>query len=68
MSWRYVVWREAGGYGPHGSFDAQRQLGTFTLGVQPEPGMILELRGDEYQVVSVGLGFCHVRPMRIRAW
>jgi hypothetical protein len=62
MSLQHVVWREAGVYGTLGAFEAQQQLGTFTLGVRPEPGVILELRDDEHQVVSVGLGYCHVEP------
>ncbi len=66
MTWRGVVWREAGGYGPLGGFEAQKNLGTFTFPNHPEEGMILELRGEDYKVVSVGLGFCHVRPMRMK--
>ena len=67
MSYRIVVWREAGGYGAAGSFVPDRNLGTFTLPNLPQVGMILDVRGEDHQVASVGLGYCHVRPMRMKA-
>lgn len=67
MSWSGVVWREAGNYGALGGFDPQKDLGRHTFPNKPEVGMILEIRGEDYQVVSVDLGYCHVRPMRMKA-
>ena len=67
MSWTGVVWREAGNYGPIGGWQAQKDLGRHTFPSPPEPGMVLEVRGEDYQVVSLGLAFCHVRPMRMKA-
>lgn len=67
MTWRGVVWREAGAYGPLGGFVPQKDLGTWTFDNPPEVGMILEVGDEEYQVVSVGLGFCHVRPRTMKA-
>ena len=67
MSYRSVIWHEAGSYGAVGGFVPQRHLGTFTLPNRPEVGMILEVRGEDYQVVSAGIGYCHVRPMRMKA-
>ncbi len=66
MTWRGVVWREAGNYGPLSGFSPQEGLGTFTFPNPPEVGMILQLKDEDYKVVSVDLGFCHVRPMRMK--
>ena len=68
MSWTGVVWRASGNYGPRGRFEAQKDLGRRTFPNEPEPGMILEVAGEDYRVVSVGLGSCHVRPMRMKSF
>lgn len=67
MSWSGVVWREAGNYGPMGMRSSREDLGRHTFPDPPEVGMILEIRGEDYRVTSVDLGFCYVRPMRMKA-
>jgi hypothetical protein len=61
VSWTGVVWREAGIYGPDGTFVQQVRLGRYTFPVTPEVGRTLEIDGEKYGVVSVAGRFCHVR-------
>jgi hypothetical protein len=61
MSWTGVVWREAGPYGPGGIFVQQMRLGRHTFPVKPAVGATLKIGDEEYRVVSVAGGFCHVR-------
>jgi hypothetical protein len=37
------------------------RLGVHTFPVEPEVGAVVEIGGEEYVVVSVDRGFCHVR-------
>jgi hypothetical protein len=67
MTWRGVVWREAGTYGPGGMFEPQQNLGTHTFPNEPEVGWVLEINDEQYQVVSVDVAFCHVRPTKMQA-
>lgn len=70
MSWKGLVWLEAGNYGPGGIWQAQKKLGEFTFPNVPDVGMVLEIRGEDYQVVESsvpGPGYVHVRPMRMKA-
>jgi hypothetical protein len=61
MTWTGIVWREAGAYGPGGTFVPQVRLGSHTLPTEPAVGDVVEIDGKEYLVVSVVRGFCHVR-------
>lgn len=61
MTWAGVVWREAGPYGPGGTFVPQVRLGRYSLPVKPEAGNTLEVDDEKYWVVSVAGRFCHVR-------
>jgi hypothetical protein len=62
MSWIGVVWCEAGNYGPGGGFVAQQELGRPTYPSLPQPGQLIELHGQEWEVVSQHLGFIKIRP------
>ena len=62
MTWTGVVWREAGTYVLGGTFEQQVRLGRHTFPVKPAVGAIVKIGGDEYRVVSVVRGFCHVGP------
>jgi hypothetical protein len=64
--WTGVVWREAGNYGPGGMFEARQNLGSHTFPHDPEVGFVLEINDEQYQVTEVYLGFCHVRPTRMK--
>lgn len=59
-----VVWREAGNWGPAGSWTANHDLGTHTIPELPEVGDVLQIRGDDYRVTQVNVGYLYVRPMR----
>jgi hypothetical protein len=61
VTWTGVVWREAGPYGPDGIFVQQMRLGRHTFPVTPAVGAIVTIGDEEYRVVSVAGGFCHVR-------
>jgi hypothetical protein len=66
VTWRGVVWREAGNYGAGGTFLPAQVLGDHTFPDDPRVGMILELGGDDYEVVSVDVAYCYVRPTRMK--
>lgn len=60
------MWREAGNYGLAGAFEAEKKIGDMTFPREPEEGDILEIRGEDYRVISVETGYCHVRPLRMK--
>jgi hypothetical protein len=66
VTWTGVVWREAGTYGPGGTFEQQVQLGRHSFPVKPAVGAILKIGSEEYRVISVAGGFCHVGPTEMR--
>jgi hypothetical protein len=63
--WTGVVWREAGNYGPGGTFEPRKNLGRHTIPHDPEIGFVIEIDGEQYEVTAVYLGFCHVRPANV---
>lgn len=63
MTWRGEVWRIAGHFGPGGNWESEKDLGTWTYPKAPEEGATLEIEGEDYQVVTVGFEYCHVRPV-----
>ena len=40
----------------------QQDLGRHTFPNEPEVGAVVEINGEQYRVVAVGEGFCHVTP------
>jgi len=60
VTWTGVVWRDAGPYGPDGIFVQQMRLGRVTFPVAPAVGAIVKIGDQEYRVVSIVGGFCHV--------
>jgi hypothetical protein len=60
VTWTGVVWRDAGPYGPDGIFVQQTRLGRVTFPVAPAVGAIVKIGDQEYRVVSIVGGFCHV--------
>src|SRR5687768_10070564 len=66
VTWRGVIWREAGNYGRAGTFEARKNLGEHTFAEPPTVGQIVELQDQEWLIVSVSLGFLTVTPRIIR--
>ena len=64
--WTGVVWREAGNYGPRGSFELRENLGRHTFPHDPEVGFVIDINGEKYEVTSIYLGFCHVQPTKMK--
>lgn len=59
-----VVWREAGKWDRGGGWSANKNLGTHSMGELPEVGDVLQIRGEDYRVTQVNVGYLYVRPMR----
>jgi hypothetical protein len=64
--WTGVVWREAGNYGPGRMFEPRKNLGRHTFPHAPEVGFVVEIVGERYHVIAVYLGFCHLRPTKMK--
>jgi hypothetical protein len=60
MSWRGVVWREAGSW--DGIWTAGRDLGTHEFPEQPEIGQEIEFGDKRYCVIERDVGFVVVKP------
>ena len=65
--WTGVVWREAGDYGPEGTSEPRKNLGRHTFPHDPEVGFVIEIDGEQYEVTSIYLEFCNVRPTKMKS-
>lgn len=63
--WRGDIIREAGTYGPGGTYTGREELGKQTLSDPPEVGDTLTIRGADYEVLSVESGWLYVRPIQV---
>jgi hypothetical protein len=66
VTWRGVIWREAGNYGRAGTFEARKSLGDHTFAQPPTVGQILELQDQEWLILSVEVGSLTVAPRIIK--
>lgn len=52
----------AGHFGPGGDWEREKDLGTWTFPEPPREGSTLEIGDEDYEVVTLGPDYCHVRP------